>query len=183
MFRTTSRTTVGTTSLRTSFETTSQPEDEESLSEEVEAPDGFGDPLTYDRSQRGQHSQPRPTLSPIGTPIMSSGRAVEEQAGRPRVLGHAPGAGANGLLEAIAPGLKSDSKTDQSATAALMLSVVGWVFCFPFSLVALYLVKKTKDHALVEGRDLPQIATVATVLALLNLGFTLLTCAANVQIN
>ena len=66
---------------------------------------------------------------------------------------------------------------------ALILSVIGWAFCFPISLAALYLVKKSKDHALAEGGSVPQIATVATVIALANLGFSLLTCAGNLQLN
>lgn len=135
---------------------------------------------SYDRTrQRG--SAPRPVGSPIGTPITTSRHQREAKAGRPIVEGHPPGRTGN-ILDTFMPGLNSDSETEKAASIALVLAILGWAFCFPISLLSLYQVKQAKTHALAEGRPLPQLATVATVLALLNLGFMGLTCLGNVSL-
>jgi hypothetical protein len=157
----------------------------ESSHESGQRPPGapsFDDAPIFDRARRREaDSGSRGVGSPVGAPVTTSRHAREAKAGRPVVSGQG-GARSATPFDAFLPGLNSDSQTEKSASIAMVLAVAGWAFCFPISLVSLYFVKECKNHALAEGRPVPQLATIATITALLNLGFMGLTCLGNVSL-
>lgn len=167
--------------FRARYESVEGPDGEfsESSHESGQRPPGFAEAPVFDRARRREADAGRRHVgSPVGAPVTDSRQAREAKAGRPIVSSGSQGYAPQGVLGLVS-GLNSESESERSASVALVLAILGWAFCFPISLVALYKVHESKKHALAENRPLPQVATIATVTALLNLGFMGLTCLGN----
>ena len=135
----------------------------------------------FDRArQRPADAGPPSVGAPVGAPVTTSRHAREAKAGRPVLSGPSTAKTAS-PLEAFLPGLTSDSQAEKTASIALVLAIAGWAFCFPVSLGAVYFAAQSKKHALAEGLAVPQLATIANVVAILNLAFVCLASLGNLS--
>lgn len=157
----------------------------ESSHESGQRPPGAPEPgeaPVWDRAQKRSSGGTTVGSPVVGAPVTDSRQAREARAGRPIVSGPSSGKSQT-PFDTFLPGLNSDSQTEKAASLAMVLAVAGWAFCFPISLIALYQVGQCKKHALAENRPVPQLATIATITAALNLAFMALTCLGNVSLN